>query len=177
MQTLALVIFSIVSFHATTMPAHRAAHAGASRARIAVSGDSTTQKVWSNDDIKFLRENAPISLFRPASTPEPAVSAAANAPTVRRPYVKELDPDWYADEIAARREDLESVDAQLAQIAYTEKTGEGTTDEFPLDKSSPGILLPGTIQVLQADDQELRSEVDSLQDLGRIHDIPPAATR
>jgi hypothetical protein len=183
MQTFAFLAASIFFLHSATPPVHHAANFhGRANSHIART-DSNTQKVWSNDDIQFLRENAPISLFNPASTQEPASSATPNqAAPVRRsyvndPYVKEQDPDWYAGEISDRREELDSVDTQLQQIANRVKTGEGFSDAFPLYKSSPGILLSGTIQVLQEADRELRSEIDDLQDLARYNGLPPGVTR
>ena len=189
MQTFAFLVASIFFLHsANALPVrHVSSLAGAKHlsatSHVTSHMAKTDSKVWSNDDIQFLRENAPISLFNPASTQEPAASATPNqAAPLRRsyvndPYVKEQDPDWYAGEISDRREELDSVDTQLQQIANTVKTGEGFSDAFPLYKSSPGILLPGTIQVLQEADREVRSEIDDLQDLGRYNGLPPGVTR
>jgi hypothetical protein len=183
MQTFALLVASIFFLHSATPAVHPTANFHVRANSHIARTDSNTQKVWSNDDIQFLRENAPISLFNPAATQEPAASATPNqAAPVRRsyvndPYVKEQDPDWYAGEISDRREELDSVDTQLQQIANTVKTGEGFSDAFPLYKSSPGILLPGTIQVLQEADREVRSEIDDIQDLGRYNGLPPGVTR
>jgi len=162
-----LVVLSILSLHPAAPPARDAAR-----------GDSTTRKTWSNDDIKFLEQNAPLSIFRPAATPGAAGNAAASeASAVRRRYVKELDPQWYAGEIEARRERLDSVDASLQQLENARKSGQGVTDVFPLYASSPGILVLGTFQVLRAQDGQLRSEIAEFQDLGRVKEIPRNATR
>jgi hypothetical protein len=188
MQTFAFLVASIFFSHsANALPVRHVSGLDCAKHLSATSHVTshvakTDSKVWSNDDIQFLRENAPISLFNPASTREPAASAASNqAAPVRSylttPYVKEQDADWYAREISNRREELDSVDTQLQQIANTVKTGEGFSDAFPLYKSSPGILLPGTIQVLQEADRELRSEIDDLQDLGRYNGLAPGVTR
>ena len=48
-----------------------------------------TQRVWSNDDVNFLRENAPISIIGVVLPPSPASTPALNKPVaIPLPYVK-----------------------------------------------------------------------------------------
>lgn len=170
MHAVTLLILSIISLGA---PKAVVAHPPA-KSRAAAS-----TKIWTNDDVKTLREEAPISIIGTVQAFEAGTSVSTPSVTLSEPlpYVKEADPEWYAEEIEARRIEAASAEAQLAQIAQTEKTGEGISCVVPLDKNSPGILLPGTIYVLQQDDREARSEIDALQDLGRQSGIVAAAWR
>jgi hypothetical protein len=138
-----------------------------------------TARIWTNDDVKTLRAEAPISVVGTVAGLEAStsISTPRAAPPERRPYVKEADPDWYAQEIEARRIEAASAEARLAQIAQTAKTGEGVSGVVPLDKTSPGILLPGTIYVLRQQGREAKTEIDALQDLGRRSGIVAAAWR
>lgn len=133
------------------------------------------QRIWSNDDVKFLRQNAPISvvgLVLPAA-PAPAVNEPVATPL---PYVKEHDPDWYLAQISLRRAEIDQIDARLAHIASI-RQAQDTSDAFPLTGSSPGILLPGTLYVLQQEKSQLEAEVSDLQDLAQINEITRSAWR
>jgi len=132
-------------------------------------------RVWSNDDVNFLRENAPISIIGVVNpAPTPAAPADNSEPA---PYIKEDDPHWYEDEIGFRRAAIADIDAQLAHIASAENGGQGITGAFPLAGGTPGILLQGTVYVLQQERRELKREIEDLQDLGQQNQIAPVAWR
>lgn len=136
-------------------------------------------RIWTNDDVKTLRAEAPISIVGTVEGLEASTSVSTPRVTApeRRLWIREADPNWYAQEIEARRTEAASAETQLAQIAHTVKTGEGISGLVPLDKNSPGILLPGTIWVLQKEDREARTKIDALQELGRHSGIIAAAWR
>ena len=144
------------------------------------SGRATASaRIWTNDDIKTLREEAPISIIGTVQGLEASTSVSTThegAPE-RRPWVKDADPEWYAQEIEARRTEAAKAQAELAQIAYTVKTGDGFSDVVPLDTTTPGILLPGTIYVLQQEVREAHDDIGALQDMGRQNGILVAAWR
>ena len=135
-----------------------------------------TRRVWSNDDVPYLRANAPVSVFVPASAPADPGSApngiVAQGATAQAPYVKEDDPQWYEREIAARRAELAFVNGQLANIAAVETDWHGYAPAFSLIVEEPGILLPGTVYVLENRRAELQSEIAALRDLGEARGIP-----
>lgn len=133
-------------------------------------------RVWSNDDVKYLREKAPISIVGVVAPTLPAPDAKA-APPCEGPYVKESDPAWYSEQIDLRREQIAQIDWQLAHIAAVEDGGRGISNAFPFEGTNPGILLPGTIYSLQQQEQGLRLEIADLQDLAHAREIPRDAWR
>lgn len=166
-----LVLLSLISLGSVAGPP---ASSSRLRAKAAV-----TERVWSNDDIPYLRQNAPISTFgaiAPATlrlgVGQPGQSQLPNVP-----YEKERDPAWYQAQIDERRAQIDDIEAELAHIAFVEQGGQGISGVFPLTGSNPGILLPGTIYVLQQQDLELRDEIADLQDLARVNQIPRFAWR
>jgi hypothetical protein len=174
MHAVTLLVLSFISMCSPkAVPAHRLINHARANAR-----DNAPTRIWTNDDVKTLRQEAPISIFgteqtavASATTP---IAALAAAPSL---YVKEADPGWYAREIERRRIEAASAEAQLAQIARTAKSGEGITGAVNLDMHPAGIMLPGTIWVLEHQDREARSEIDALQELGRHSGIVAAAWR
>jgi hypothetical protein len=169
MHGVTLLVLSIISLGSprVVVPHHFTGHAAASG------------RIWTNDDIKTLREEAPISIIGTPQAFEDSlnVSTAPEATSDRRRWVKDADPEWYAQEIEARRIEAAKAEAELAQIAYTVKTGDGFSDVVPLDTTTPGILLPGTIYVLQQEVREAHTEIGSLQDMGRQNGILVAVWR
>jgi hypothetical protein len=134
-----------------------------------------TQRTWSNDDVNFLREHAPISIV--GVVLPPASAPAVNKPVATPlPYVKENDPNWYEAQISSRRAQIGQIDSQLAHIASVGQT-QDTSDAFPLTGSSPGILLPGTQYVLQQEKSQLEAEISDLQDLAQANQITRSAWR
>ena len=140
---------------------------------------AATTRIWTNDDVKTLRAESPISVVGTVEGLEASTGDSLSRLTApgRRLWVREADPNWYAQEIELRRSEAASAETQLTQIAHTVKTGEGISNVVPLYKNSPGILLPGTIYVLQQEDREAKNQIDALQDLGRRSGIVAAAWR
>jgi hypothetical protein len=172
MHGVAILVLSIISLGSPRVvaPHHFAGHAASHHA-------AASDRIWTNDDVKTLREEAPISIIGTVQAFEDSVSTTREAAPERRPWVKDTDPQWYAQEIEARRIEAANAQAELAQIAYTVKTGDGFSDVVPLDTTTPGILLPGTIYVLQREVRGAHDEIGALQDMGRQNGILVAAWR
>jgi hypothetical protein len=174
MHGVAILVLSIISLSSPRVvaPHHFAGRAVSHHA-------AATDRVWTNDDVKTLREEAPISIIGTVQGLEAStsVSTTREAMPERRLWVKDADPDWYAQEIEARRIEAARAQAELAQIAYTVKTGDGFSDVVPLDTTTPGILLPGSIYVLQQEVREAHDDIGALQDMGRHNGILVAAWR
>jgi hypothetical protein len=167
MHGVAILVLSIISLGSPRVvaPPHFTGRAAAS------------DRIWTNDDVKTLREESPISIIGTAQPFEDGVSTTREATPARRPWVKDADPEWYAQEIEARRIEAAKAQAELAQIAYIVKTGDGFSGVVPLDTTTAGILLPGTIYVLQQEVREAHAEIGALQDMGRQNGILVAAWR
>ena len=148
-------------------------------ARAVGGADTAAQKVWTNEDIPLLREIAPISIFS-ASASSPAsfadTSGVASAASTQ-PYVKELDPRWYAQQRDALQARIDADQQQISDIQQIQQTGDGISDAIPLDKNAPGLTPYATVEILQNQIAQTQSQIDDLQDLARRNGIPPAAVR
>lgn len=167
-----LVLLSLISLGSVAGPPARRSSGLHAKAAVA-------ERVWSNDDIPYLRQNAPISTFAAAPIAQfrVAVGQPGQSQLPAEPYVKEHDPAWYQAQIDQRRAQIAYIEGDLAHIAFVEQGGQGISGAFPLTGSNPGILLPGTIYVLQQRGLELSDEIADLQDLARVNQIPRSAWR
>lgn len=157
MAPFTLVFLALLSAH--PVPAH-----------IARVSDTSPQKVWINDDIPWLEANVPISVFHPVVATEPTAAVAAG------PYVKELDPEWYRKEIAARQAAIDADNAQIRALQTARISGAGLSGTIPL-QASMTIDADATILNLQTQVKALNAEISSLQDLARQNSIAPGAIR
>lgn len=141
--------------------------------------DSSVPKTWTNDDIDSLRANVPISEFRPPSTLQfvPIPPHARETAAVNPPYVRELDPDWYAKEINAMQTQIATSDAVVHRIEDIRKSGVGISNVIPLDREDPGLTPESTIQIFQARNKLLKADVDTLEELARRNYVPPGEIR
>jgi hypothetical protein len=141
--------------------------------------DAAEQKIWTNDDIPLLRQLAPISIIGerlsvPANVAEaPSIEAAA----ANQPYVKELDPRWYAEQRQALQAQIDADEEQIREVQAIRQTGDGITDAIPLDKEAPGLSPEATVDILQKQVAQLEAQIDDLQDLARRNGIDPAVVR
>ena len=141
--------------------------------------DTAAQKVWTNEDIPLLREIAPISTFRASasSRASSAETSSAAAKALPRPYVKELDPHWYAQQRDTFEAQIDADQEQIRDIQQIQQTGDGISDAIPLDKNAPGLTPYATVEILQNQIAQVEAQMDDLQDLARRNGIPPAAVR
>lgn len=141
--------------------------------------DSAAQKVWTNEDIRLLREMAPISIFSGSASLQASQaespSVAAGAPT--KPYVKELDPRWYAQQRETLQARIDADQEQIREIRQIEQTGDGISGAIPLDENAPGITPYATVEILQSQIAQIEAQVEDLQDLARRNSIAPGAVR
>jgi hypothetical protein len=148
-------------------------------ARAARGADTAAQKVWTNEDIPLLREIAPISIFSGSASSQASQaespSVAAGAP--KMPYVKELDPRWYAQQRETLQARIDADQQQIRDIQQIQQSGDGISGAIPLDKNAPGITPYATVEILQNQIAQIEAQVDDLQDLARRNGIPAAAVR
>lgn len=152
---------------------------GASLARTVVTMDTAAKKTWTNDDIPFLREIAPITILSPSAPTQAGVAERAGVaePSAMEPYVKERDPRWYAEQRQALQAQREADQEQIREIQEIRDTGVGITDAIPLDKEALGMTPEATVEILQDEIADIESQVEALQDLARVNGIPPAVVR
>jgi len=130
--------------------------------------------VWTNDDLARLHDFGPISIV--GRTDEETPDSA----TLPQTYVKTRDPEWYAEQAARLRDELESRMAQLREYQ------QALDDARSLRETTGGIDLGGEdfattpdagIEILQQGVMEEQARLDNLEDLARRNDIEPGALR
>ena len=136
--------------------------------------DSRNPVVWTNDDLEKLHSLGLISIVGRMDE-EQLTSASAPAP-----YVETQDPEWYAEQAAQLRDELERRRAQLHEY---QKALEGarslreTTGGINVDEGDIGITPEAGIEFLQQRLNEAQMGLDALEDLARRNDIPPGTLR
>ncbi len=153
----------------------------AEKPRPAQGNQNQPKKVWTNDDMDQLRARGLISIVGQEAT-EPATQApAAPAETPFPVYASRLDdPEWYADKAADLQAELDEREAALRehQTAIAQAVSKRITEPgLALDKDGPGMTLAAGLANLQAQVQEVQSQLDELSDLARQHDIEPGVLR
>jgi hypothetical protein len=130
--------------------------------------------VWTNDDLEKLHRLGLISIVGRIDEERPTPASAPG------PYVKTQDPEWYAEQAAKLRDELEYRQAQLREYR------QALDDARSLRESTGGINLVGEdfaitpeagIEILQQRVEEAQAEFDDLEDLARRNDIPPGTLR
>jgi hypothetical protein len=147
-----LVLLSVFAFHS------------------APAKDVSTQKTWMNDDIEWLRANAPISVIGSISAPLPVAPAPAG------PYVPQLDPSWYKQQIDSLQKQIDDANSRLRGLQAAQVSGVGNSNVIPLNQSMT-IDADQTIQNLQTQVKSLSGQIGSLQDLARQNSVPPGDIR
>ena len=136
--------------------------------------DSQTTKVWTNDDLEKLHAAGLISIVGQV---DEGTSVSESAP---RDYEVTQDPQWYAEQAARLRDELEYRQAQLRDYR------QALDDARSLKESTGGINLVGEdfavtpeagIEILQQRVNEAQARLDDLEDLARHNDIEPGMLR
>lgn len=141
--------------------------------------DAAEQKIWTNDDIPLLRQLAPISIIGDRSSVQASVREALSteAAAANQPYVKELDPRWYAEQRQTLQAQIDADQEQIRQVQQIRQTGDGITNAIPLDTEAAGLTPEATVEILQEQVAQLEAQIDDLQDLARRNGIEPAVVR
>jgi len=136
--------------------------------------DSQNPLVWTNADLERLHGLGLISIVGQMDQEKP------NPPAPNEEYVQTQDPEWYAQEAATLREELESRQAEL------DRYRQGLQDARSLEDTRPGIDLydgdvgitpEAGIEILQQRVNETQTELDALEDLARRNDMSPGTLR
>ena len=152
----------------------------AEKPRSAQGNQNQPKRVWTNDDMDQLRARGLISVVG-QKLAEPATKApAAPSETTFPVYASRLDdPEWYADKAADLQAELDKREAALReqQAAIALAADRITEPGLALDKDNAGVTPAAGVANLQAQVQEVQSQLDALSDLARQHDIPPGVLR
>jgi hypothetical protein len=136
--------------------------------------DSQKIKVWTSDDLEKFHAAGLISVVGQV---DEGMSVSESTP---RNYEVTRDPEWYAEQAARLRDELEYRQAQLREYR------QALDDARSLKESTGGINLVGEdfavtpeagIEILQQRVNEAQAELDDLEDLARRNDIEPGTLR
>jgi hypothetical protein len=131
--------------------------------------------LWTNADLERLRALDLISIVGQPTVEEDVV-AAPLPPT----YVETQDPEWYAEQAAMLRDELERRQARLReyrQALEDARSLKETTGGVNFDEGGIGITPQAGIELLQRRVKETQSKLDLLEDLARHRGIPPGTLR
>jgi hypothetical protein len=160
----AAVTFGLISV-AIPLRAASGPHAGT---------DRQNTVVWTNDDLEKLQDPGLICIVGRMD------EETSNSAPLPQPYVRTQDPEWYAEQAARLRDELERRKAQLDEYrqAIEEATSlKTTTGGINLDEGDTGITPEAGIEILQQRVSEAQSRLDALEDLARRNDIEPGTLR
>jgi hypothetical protein len=135
---------------------------------------SQTIKVWTNDDLERLHDLGLICIVGQINEETPK---SASPP---QPYMKTRDPEWYAEQAARVRDELERKRAQLdgyRQAIEDAQSLKTMTGGISLDGGDVGITPEAGIEILKQRVMEEQARLDDLEDLARRNDIEPGTLR
>ena len=136
--------------------------------------DRRNPVVWTNDDLEKVHSFGLISIVGRVGEEQPA---SAGAPA---PYVETQDPEWYAEQAAQLRDELERRRAQLREYGQALEDARSlreTTGGINLDEGDVGISPQAGIEILQQRVRTRESELGALEDLARHNGIAPGTLR
>ena len=136
--------------------------------------DSPDKMVWTNDDLEKLHSLGLISIVGRIDEERPTRASASG------PYVRTQDPEWYAEEAAKLRGELERRRAQLREYGQALEDARSlreTTGGINLDEGDVGITPQAGIEILQQRVRTRESELGALEDLARHNGIAPGTLR
>jgi hypothetical protein len=131
-------------------------------------------RVWTNDDLAKLHDHGLTSVVGQVDEETPLPESAP------RHYEKIQDREWYAEQAARLRGELEYRRAQLREYQ------QALDDARSLRESTGGVDLVGEdfaitpeagIEILQQRVEEAQAKFDDLEDLARRNDIEPGTLR
>ena len=130
--------------------------------------------VWTNDDLEKLHALGLISIVGQIDEDEPASTSATE------PYLRSPDPEWYAEQAAKLRDQLERRQTQLDEYRHAiddTRSLRETSGGINLVEGDVGITPQSGIEILRQRVNETQAELDALEDLARRNNIPPGTVR
>jgi hypothetical protein len=136
--------------------------------------DGHKPAVWTNDDLARLHGLGLVSIVgrqndeMPAARPSPAR------------YVRTQDPEWYAQQAARLRDELEYRRAELREYQQAIDDARNlreTTGAIDLVGKDFAITPEAGIEILQQRVADEQAKLDDLEDLARRNDIEPGTLR
>jgi hypothetical protein len=139
-----------------------------------VGTGSENTVLWTNDDLARLHSLGLISVVGQIDQEKPKPA------TLPAEYVKTQDPEWYAEESARLRDELERSRTELdrySQAIEDATSLETMTGGINLNDGEIGITPEAGIEILQRQVSETQTQLDALEDLARRNDMQPGTLR
>ena len=129
-----------------------------------------TRQVWTSEQVEQLRARGLISVVGREPSAEPAAPVPA-------PYVREKDPEWYREQVAALRAQIEFYDQQSRMFRTFRANATGMTGGIRLDQENIGITPESSVWLLQNASRDALTRLGALEEQARRNGIPPGALR
>jgi hypothetical protein len=152
----------------------------AEKPRPAQASQNQTKKVWTNDDMDQLRSQGLISIVgQEVLAPAANVSETPAEPAYPAYESRLDDPQWYANVAASLQDELDKRTAALRQQqnAIALAADRITQPGLSLTQPDAGVTPAAGVANLEAQVQEVQSQMDELSDLARQHNIEPGILR
>jgi hypothetical protein len=136
--------------------------------------DSHSAVVWTNDDLARLHDLGLICIVGRMN------EETSTSESIPQAYVKARDPEWYAEQAARLRDELERRRAELhefRQVLDDARSLRETTGGIDLGGEDFATTSDAGIEILQQRVMEEQARLDDLEDLARRNDIEPGALR
>jgi hypothetical protein len=175
MRTMPLAAILVLAF---SIPSH-----AAEKPRPAQGTPTQAKKIWTNEDLDQLRSRGLISIVGPeVSAANESTSSTATAPSEPSfpVYNSRLDdPGWYAQQAVDLQAELDKREAALQQeqMALANAADGITQPGVAMDKPTIGVTPDAALAILEAQVNDVQSQLDELGDLARQHDIEPGVLR
>jgi hypothetical protein len=152
----------------------------AEKPRPAQGNQNQSKKVWTNDDMDQLSSRGLISIVGPEVIAAPAQAAVTPSEPAFPVYSSRLeDPEWYAEKAADLQAELDVREAALQQeqMALAQAANGVTQPGVAMDEPTIGVTPDAALAILQAQVEEVQSQLDELSDLARQNNISPGVLR
>ena len=136
--------------------------------------DSHSAVVWTNDDLARLHDLGLICIVGRMN------EETSTSESIPQAYVKARDPEWYAEQAARLRDELERRRAELhefRQVLDDARSLRETTGGIDLGGEDFATTSDAGIEILQQRVMEEQARLGDLEDLARLNDIEPGALR
>jgi len=136
--------------------------------------DRHSAVVWTNDDLARLHDRGLICIVGQMNEETPT------SESLPQPYVKARDPEWYAEQAARLRDELERRRDQVREFRQAlddARSLKETTGGIDLGDEDFATTREAGIEILQQRVMEEQARLDDLEDLARRNDIEPGTLR
>ncbi len=131
------------------------------------------KKVYTNDDFGWYSPRSSAVQSVQSATVSSASSSAPDSDI--EPYDSHQDPQWYAQQVTALENDLQSIESRETALQQFRATSTGLPTGLDLSAPIQGITTDDFIAQLESSRQQIEQQLDDLADLARVNGLPPGA--